>query len=184
MVKVKGYLLGDGLKKGNQMLRKMEKDAINKLGTIELFNPWDQPINDKSKAPTAEMIFSTDTKAILDSEIIVCDADNNSVGSTTEIGQIWGLNFMLGKLHEILLSSESDKEVADNLEALLQEIPMKKLYWQHTDIRHTDIKESGMRRSHSINQYLYGCLLDVAGDVMDFEDILEELKKVKPEETN
>jgi nucleoside 2-deoxyribosyltransferase len=179
--KIKVYLAGDGLKRGNQILRNMERDAINQIEGIELFNPWDdKEINDKSKNPQAEQIFAKDTKAILDAEIIVIDADNDSVGTTCEIGQIWGVNYMLHRVHQIVNESESNDELAEKVHNLLEEIPVKRVYWQNTDIRYVkdaDIYEKGLRRSYSLNQYLYGCLLDLAGEDMTFEEILEELKR-------
>lgn len=173
----KAYLLGDGLKKGNQILRNMERTALNELGTLEPYNPWDQKdINDKRNNPTAEAIFKKDTEAILQSEIIVADADNDSVGSTCEIGQIWGLNYMHKRIKEIMDSTKDDSELRDKLEALLEEVPYKEVYWQCTDVRNVDTTESGLRRSYSLNQYLYGCLLDLAGEDKTFEEILEILK--------
>jgi nucleoside 2-deoxyribosyltransferase len=178
MKKKPAYLLGDGLKRGNQMLRAIERDRLNKLGTMDLFNPWDQKdINDKSKNPTAEMIFEKDTNAILKSEIIVADADNDSVGSTCEIGLIWGVNHILNKLWEIDKESTSDREFTLRVQALMAEIPVKQVYWQTNDVRHTQIEERGMRRSFSINQYLYGCLLDLAGPERTFDEIIEKLQK-------
>lgn len=179
--KRKSYLLGDGLKRGNQMLRKLERDQLNTLGTLEVFNPWDQPINDKSKAPTAEQIFETDTKAILASEVIVADCDNDSVGSTTEIGIIFGLNYMHDQISEILktqlVDGSNNHEVLDKIHNLLEEIPKKSVLWHTSDIRHTQIPEQGLRRSFSMNQYLYGCLLALSGKEKTFEEILEVLKK-------
>jgi hypothetical protein len=59
---------------------------------------------------------------------------------------------------------------------LMSEIPMKTVHWQTTDIRDTDIPESGHRRSHSLNQYLYGMMLDMGGEAKSFDEILEALK--------
>jgi nucleoside 2-deoxyribosyltransferase len=188
--KIKTYLAGDGLKRGNQILRNMERDAINQIEGIELFNPWDdKTINDKSKNPQAEQIFAKDTKAILDAEVIVVDADDDSVGTTCEVGQIWGVNYMLHRLHQIVnhAKQEADDErdfneiVTDKVLDLLKEIPVKHVYWQNTDIRYVkdaEIYETGLRRSYSLNQYLYGCLLDLAGEDMTFDEILEELKRI------
>lgn len=174
----KGYLLGDGLKKGNQMLRKLEKEQIAALGTVELFSPWEQKdINDKRNNPTAEMIFAKDTEAILKSEIIVADADNDSVGSTTEIGMIWGLNHLLNKLEEAKEQTTNEIDFADAVSDIMREIPKKKLYWHNSDIRNVETTESGLRRSFSLNQFLYGCLLDVSGEEKTFEDILKELSE-------
>jgi hypothetical protein len=60
---------------------------------------------------------------------------------------------------------------------LLHEIPRKTVYWKTEDVRDTDIPEVGIRRSHSYNAYLIGCLLHIAGEPKTFEEILEILKK-------
>src|SRR5699024_12719460 len=39
------------------------------------------------------------------------------------------------------------------------------VYWHNSDIRNVEgIKEEGLRRSYSLNQYLHGCLLDMSGE--------------------
>lgn len=171
------YLAGDGLKKGNQILRNMERTAINELGKVELYNPWDQEdINNKKNNPTAEMIVKKDTDAILRSEIIIADVDNNSVGTTTEMGQIWGLNYMIERLQTIIEEATDSNEIAIKVKELLVEIPYKEVLWQTTDVRDTNIPEAGHRRSHSINQYLYGLMLSLGGEAKTFNEIINELK--------
>lgn len=173
------YLAGDGLKKGNQILRNMERTAINELGKVELYNPWDQEdINNKQNNPTAEMIVKKDTDAILKSEIIIADVDNNSVGTTTEMGQIWGLNYMIKRLQTIIAESATQEEISNKLNELLIEIPYKEVLWQTTDVRDTDIPEAGHRRSHSMNQYLYGLMLSLGGEAKSFDEIINELKQL------
>jgi hypothetical protein len=184
MKKIPSYLLGDGLKKGNQLLRHQERAILKEaLPEFDVFNPWEQKINDKSTNPTAELIFKTDTDAILKAEVIIADCDNDSVGSTTEIGQIWVLNYFHDKLTCILNNvadeGQSNDELLLSIRLLLEEVPKKKVFWQTTDIRHTQAAEKGCRRSFSINQYLYGCLLDVSGEEKTFEEIVEELKKIR-----
>lgn len=179
-MKKKTYILGDGLKLGNQILRKKEYEELNKLGTLDIYNPWmNEEINDKTKEPTAEEIFRQDTERILEAEIIVADADNDSVGSSVEIGQIWGVNYMLDRLEDALLNSNSDEEFGKAVRGIMREIPKKQLFWQCTDVRNVPgLTETGLRRSYSLNQYLYGCLLATGGEERKFEDILEELKQL------
>lgn len=181
---LKAYLAGDGLQRGNQILRNMERDAINALGTVKLFNPWDnKDINDKSNNPMAEDIFMKDTAAILESDVVVADVANTSVGTTAEMGQVWGINYMLERLFDIVRKANAEETNEDDfnhsvvrgVERLLNKIPQKIVVWQTTDIRDTDIMEHGHRRSHSINQYLYGMMLDMAGEAMSFEQILSAL---------
>lgn len=173
----KAYLAGDLLQKGNAILRGIERDQINELGTVKLFNPGDsKEINDKSKAPTAEMIFAKDTAAMLESDIIIMDISNTSIGTVSEAGQMWGVNFMLNKIEGVLSDAESPEEIEEGIRALLKEIPKKKVMWHTTDIRDTNLYEQGIRRSHSYNQYVVGMMHSVSGPVRTFEEILEELK--------
>lgn len=166
----KVYIAGDGLKKGNQLLRAMERDELSKIEGVVLYNPWDnKEINDKSKEPTAESIFREDTKAILESDIIVADIHNDNVGTTFEMGQVWGINYMRDLIVEALLEKRNIWEV-------INKIPRKTVYWHTTDIRDTDIPEKGIRRSHSYNQYLIGGMLDMAGDRMEFSDIVKKIR--------
>lgn len=171
----KVYIAGDMLKKGSQMLRAYERDTLSKVEGIEVFTPQDEEdINDKTKNPTAEEIFAKDTKAILDSEVVVVDADDNSVGTTTEVGQIWGVNYVLKELHDIV---DSGEDIEGKVIELLNNLPLKEVHWHNSDIRNVPgISEEGLRRSFSINQYLYGCLLDVSGKEESFENIVNKLQ--------
>lgn len=101
------------------------------------------------------MIFDKDTEAILRSEIIIADADNNSVGTTAEMGQVWGINYIFKRIGHILETAENAYELRILLAQLAGEIPYKEVHWQITDI-----PESGHRCSHSINQYLHGLMKD------------------------
>lgn len=182
----RAYLAGDGLKKGNQLLRALERDAIKSLNTVELFNPWDQKdINDKSKNPTAEMIHNKDFNAMLDAEIIIADVDNNSVGTSVEMGEMNGVNFILKRLHKIIFNAKSETKtdsefeevIARSVIELLKEIPVKTVYWHTSDVRDGVVgAEEGYRRSHSYNQYLIGTMLMLAGEPMQFDEILNKLK--------
>lgn len=173
------YIAGEMLKKGNQLLREQERNVLSKIEGIELYNPMDQKdINDKTKSPTAEMIFAKDTIAILGSDVIVVDADNDAIGTSVEVGQIWGINYMLKRILNILDYSETDQQVTTRIVNLLNEIPVKEVYWHNSDVRNVpNSTETGLRRSFSLNQYLHGCLLDMSGEARTFEEIVEELKK-------
>jgi nucleoside 2-deoxyribosyltransferase len=184
----KVYLAGDGLKKGNQLLRGIERDAIRALGNVDLTYVWEnKDINDKSKSPTAEDIQANDFSAMLHSDIIIADVDNNSVGTSVEMGEMNGVNYMLKALHEII-STASDyaeteedfnRDVVFEIKSLLSVIPVKTVYWQTSDIRDGATEaETSFRRSHSYNQYLIGTMLMLSGrEPMQFEEIIEELRK-------
>lgn len=173
------YLAGDMLKRGSQLLREQERSRLAQVPGIHVHNPADdKEINDKSRTPRAEEIFRKDTEAILESDVVIFDADDDSVGTTTEIGQVWGVNYMHRRLTEALINSDgTDADFGKRVRKLLQEIPYKEVYWQCTDIRNVpNAEERGLRRSYSLNQYLYGCLLDMAGMDSTFDEIVEELE--------
>lgn len=177
--KTRVYLAGDMLKRGSQLLREQERNQLEQIPGIHVHNPADdEEINDKSRAPRAEEIFRKDTEAILESDVVIFDADDDSVGTTTEIGQVWGVNYMHRRLTEALINSDgTDADFGKRVRKLLQEIPYKETYWQCTDIRNVpNAEERGLRRSYSLNQYLYGCLLDMAGMDSTFDEIVAELE--------
>ncbi|WP_077297432.1 nucleoside 2-deoxyribosyltransferase [Virgibacillus pantothenticus] len=178
MTKTRVYLAGDMLKRGSQLLREQERNRLAQIPGISVHNPADdEEINDKSRSPRAEDIFRKDTEAILESDVVIFDADDDSVGTTTEIGQVWGVNYMHRRLTAALINSDgTDADFGKRVRELLQEIPFKETYWQCTDIRNVpNVDERGLRRSYSLNQYLYGCLLDLAGDSSTFDEIVVEL---------
>lgn len=177
---MKIYIGGDGLKKGNQIMRNSERDAFKQAG-FEVFNPWDcKDINDKSNAPTSEAIFDKDTEAMLKSNVIIFDADNDSVGTSVEIGQMWGISLM----HELIKQSLkmcNKMTLQEFADIIFASIPEKKVRWHTTDVRNTNIPEQGMRRSFSMNAYLHGCLCSFEGQdkPMAIEDIMKEVKNMK-----
>jgi nucleoside 2-deoxyribosyltransferase len=179
-MKKKTYLAGDMLNKGAQMLRAIEAEELRKIDKVELYSPQeDKSVNDKQNAVQeglAERIFRNDTKAILDSEVIVADI-SQTLGTSIEMGQIWGINYMLERLDKILTNSDDASEVSTKVSALLREIPRKTVYWKTEDVRDHEHPEVGYRRSHSYNAYLIGCLLAIAGEPKTFEEIIEELQK-------
>jgi len=180
------YIAGDMLKKGSQLLREKEKEKLQAAG-IPVHSPSDdKEINDKSKDPKAEDIFEKDTYAIVKAKNIIVDADDDNVGTSVEVGQIWGINFMLDVLEQTKKQIEGFGFVNDDFkagvsllaEALKENIPHKQVYWQNTDIRNVEgIQEEGLRRSFSLNQYLHGCLLDMAGEDKDFDEIVKEIQQ-------
>lgn len=186
--KRKTYLGGNMTNEGAKLLRQMEREKLSSLPNIELYNPADnEDINDKTREPQAEDIFGQDTKALLDADTVIFDA-TGSTGTTTEIGQVWGLNYLIVRLNRILERSrdiyiEGGSEKAreylfSSLTNLLNEVPFKEVYWHNSDIRNVrGITESGLRRSYGFNQYLHGCLLDMAGEEKTFDEIVRDLKE-------
>lgn len=176
------YLLGDMLKKGSILCRQDEAKILREMG-YDLYSAIEQKdINDKknqtvkSNNKLAERIVAKDSEAIRRSDLIIAEIDNNNVGSCVEVGQIMEFNWFRDWIVEILNNSD-DKKLRKNLVEFLNKYPRKECYFHSTDIRFTDLPESGYRRSFSFNQYLIGaCLkLNIMG-IMTFDKIIKILK--------
>lgn len=149
------YLAGDMLSHGQQLRRAYEKSAFKQLG-YEVYNPQDdKSINDKSSADQqglAERIVANDTAGIEKADIIVLDYLTHAQGTITELGYIQKL-----------------KRIKPELE----------VYVHCTDVRQGTghIPTEQDRAEFSINQYVYGVILEVTEGrgVQDFEDIRQEL---------
>ncbi|WP_461199216.1 nucleoside 2-deoxyribosyltransferase [Enterococcus sp. N249-2] len=164
------YIGGDMLLKGSQLLREIEKTRIKELGFVPYAPQDDKEINDKesqseeSNNGLAEKIFNKDTKAMLDANILIFEVSNNNVGTTAEIGQ-WAMIHKMAKWPGF----KSD--------AFIQFQAKKPIFFHTTDVRDTNILESGWRRSHSYNQYLIGAVLECnPKGIQTWEEIEEELR--------
>lgn len=181
------YLLGDILPRGMKMLREQEAKIIREeLTDYHLYSAIEQKdINDKSAQTVesnnnlAERIVKKDTEAIMKADVIIAEPDNNSVGSSVEIGQIEVMNRYHKTLAEMISNSKDDRECVQMLREFLKKYPHKEVYCHNGDIRRTDIPETGDRRSWSINQYLYGVVLNLTNGkgLETFEGIVEKLKR-------
>lgn len=177
---MKFYILGDMLKKGNILLREKEAKVIRDLGHEVYSAIEEKDINDKSKFTVeennklAEKIYNKDMNAIRHSSHIIADVDNDSVGSTCEIGAIAEFNWFRDKIQEIL---DKKGDLKYNLEQFLKEYPRKEVFLHTSDIRHTDLPEIGMRRSFSINQFLHGACLSLnKKGIKTFDEIICNLQ--------
>lgn len=174
------YILGDILKKGNSILRGQEAAELRNIG-YDVYSASEQKdINDKvnqtveSNNKLAERIVAKDMEAIRKSNLIVADVDNDSVGSSCEVGAIFEFNWFRKELVRMLHSKHPQEAIRE----FLREYPEKEVYFHTTDIRHTDLPEIGMRRSFSINQFLHGmCLgLNKCG-IKTWDWVVEQLKE-------
>lgn len=165
------YVGGDMLKRGSQLLREEEKAMLRAEG-FNVYAPQDdKSINDKSahtkesNANLATRIFNKDTDAMMEADILIFEVDNNNVGTSVEVGQ-WAMVHYLAKLPEF----KDNKQI--------QELASKPIFFHTTDIRDTDIEESGINRSHSYNQYLVGALIEANPlGVMPFDELVDYLVK-------
>lgn len=149
------YIAGDMLSHGQQLRRAYEKSAFKKLG-YEVYNPQDdKSINDKSSADQqglAERIVANDTKGIENADIIVLDYLTHAQGTICELGYI---------------------------QKLKRDKPELEVYVHCTDVRQGTghIPTEQDRAEFSINQYVYGVILEVTEGrgVQDFEEIRQAL---------
>lgn len=180
------YIAGDMLLKGSQLVRQQEREQIEALG-VKVYNPMDdKEINDKtnqtkeSNDGLAEKIVRKDMKAILDSDVIVIAPESHALGTITELGQIYGINYMLEQMYSALVIAEQlgDKRGMDYIQTVVEKIPYKEVYAHYDDIRRTDIPEQGDRRSFGVNQYVYGTVLALTQGrgFQEFDEIVESLK--------
>lgn len=149
------YIAGDMLSHGQQLRRAYEKSAFKQLG-YEVYNPQDdKSINDKSSADQqglAERIVENDTRGIENADIIVLDYLTHAQGTICELGYI---------------------------QKLKREKPELEVYVHCTDVRQGTghIPAEQDRAEFSINQYVYGVILEVTEGrgVQDFEEIRQTL---------
>ena len=149
------YIAGDMLSHGQQLRRAYEKSAFKQLG-YEVYNPQDdKSINDKSSADQqglAERIVENDTAGIENADIIVLDYLTHAQGTICELGYI---------------------------QKLKREKPELEVYVHCTDVRQGTghIPTEQDRAEFSINQYVYGVILEVTEGrgVQDFEEIRQAL---------
>ncbi|MBF7019642.1 nucleoside 2-deoxyribosyltransferase [Staphylococcus sp. 18_1_E_LY] len=154
------YLAGDMLSHGQQLRRAYEKSAFKRLD-YEVYNPQDdKSINDKSSADQqglAERIVTNDTSGIEQADIIVLDYLPHAQGTICELGYI---------------------------QKLKREKPELKVYVHCTDMRQGTghIPDEQDRAEFSINQYVYGVILEVTEGrgVQDFEGIRQTLENDTP----
>lgn len=181
------YLAGDLLKKGSIMLRNAESEEL-RLNGVKIYSPIeDKSINDKanqteeSNNGLAERIVKNDTRAIIESDFIVIEPQDDAKGTMVELGQLKGMkdaSRMINKLLEKYkyIGQVSNSDLFKELETLSKKLD-KKVYPHYEDIRRTDLPECGDRRSWSVNQYVYGVCLDLTEGkgFYEWKDIVKEL---------
>lgn len=153
----KVYLGGDMLSHGQQMRREWEKKELERLG-FKVYAPQDdKDINDKQNANQtglAERIVYNDTAGIYKSDILIFDYLPHAQGMIAEMGYVHGL----------LQYVDNDKY---------------DIYVQCTDVRQGTghIPSEQDRTEFSINQYVYGVILDITEGrgIQSFEEICQEL---------
>lgn len=150
------YLGGDMLSIGQQMRREWEKQELQRLG-FKVYAPHDdKDINDKANAKQdklAERIVFNDSLGMEVSDVMIFDYLPHAQGTICEMG------------YAQHLKKSSKKDI--------------KIYVQCTDIRQGTghISDEQDRTEFSINQYVYGVIMDITDGrgIQEFDEICKEL---------
>ena len=191
-----GYVGGDIMTHGSQLARQEECDKMDAAGLqITYYSPaQNKSINDKSNMTEeqnnclAEKITAADIERLWNSDFAVMCAEQSAIGTLCEIGCLFGWKYMADRLLEICNSTDfsDNDQFAEAIEEEIRRIANKNIFAHYFDIRTNHLNEKDWRRSFSINQLLYGMILDCTKDHKlheNFDSVLEELKKLYKEDT-
>jgi nucleoside 2-deoxyribosyltransferase len=198
-----GYVGGDIMTHGSQLARQEECDKMDAAGlNITYYSPaQNKSINDKSNMTEeqnnclAEKITAADIERLWNSDFAVMCTEQSAIGTMCELGCLYGWHYMAHQLIEVINNAchpedgkISNDNVAEILAAVVTEInriASKNVFAHYFDIRTNHLNEKDWRRSFSINQLLYGMILDCTKDHKlheNFDSVLEELKKLYGED--
>lgn len=186
-----GYVGGDIMTHGSQLARQEECDKMDAAGLkVQYYSPaQNKSINDKSNMTEeqnnclAEKITAADIERLWNSDFAVMCTEQSAIGTMCELGCLFGWKYMADRLMEIV----NDKAIPDNdmfaelIEKEIRRIANKNIFAHYFDIRTNHLNEKDWRRSFSINQLLYGMILDCTKDHKlheNFDSVLEELKRL------
>lgn len=187
-----GYLGGDIMGFGSNLAREYEyKKFLEKEIPVDVYSPvQNKSINDKANMTEeqnnglAEKITAADIERLWNSDFTVMEPRQDAIGTLCEVGCLYGWNYMSRRLFEVyqdaLQRLDDDHEALAEVLNEIKRISLKKNYFHYFDIRTNHLNEKDWRRSFSINQLLYGMILDCSKDhkLYDkFDEILPELEK-------
>lgn len=207
-----GYVGGDIMTHGSQLARQEECDKMDAAGLkVQYYSPaQNKSINDKSNMTEeqnnclAEKITAADIERLWNSDFAVMCTEQSAIGTMCELGCLFGWKYMADRLLEIEkeifdsyypptckfddkeLYTKVRAEAFEELSAEISRIADKNIFAHYFDIRTNHLNEKDWRRSFSINQLLYGMILDCTKDHKlheNFDSVLEELKKLYKEDT-
>lgn len=148
------YVGGHMLNLSTKARRQWEKSELERLG-FKVYNPVDnKKINSKSETNLenlAETIVEHDLQAINESDILIFDVADETIGTACEVAYLQGLK------HQGV---------------------EKTVYIHSTDIRRTGrIAPTQDRQEWSMNQYYMGVILDVTNGrgIQTFDEITADL---------
>ena len=194
-----GYVGGDIMTHGSQLARQEECDKMDAAGlNITYYSPaQNKSINDKSNMTEeqnnclAEKITAADIERLWNSDFAVMCTEQSAIGTMCELGCLYGWHYMAHQLIEVInnachpedgkISNDNVAEILATVVTEINRIASKNVFAHYFDIRTNHLNEKDWRRSFSINQLLYGMILDCTKDHKlheNFDSVLEELKKL------
>lgn len=178
-----GYIGGDIMTHGSQLARQEECDIIDEQNLkVTYYSPaQNKSINDKSHMTEeennhlAEKIVAADVDRLWNSDFTVMCPEQSAIGTMCETGILYAWKYMAEKLIEVITNGTTEEVLA-----ILSKQLNRKNFFHYSDIRTNHLNEKDWRRSFSINQFLYGCILAAATDGVlhdNYEEILPLLKQ-------
>lgn len=198
-----GYVGGDIMTHGSQLARQEECDKMDAAGLkVQYYSPaQNKSINDKSNMTEeqnnnlAEKITAADIERLWNSDFAVMCTEQSAIGTMCELGCLFGWKYMadrlldicgeVGTLNEITFSEKKQAELGVRLVEEITRIYQKNVFAHYFDIRTNHLNEKDWRRSFSINQLLYGMILECTKDHKlheNFDSVLEILKEIYGED--
>ena len=194
------YLAGDMLHKSMFDYRKQQKEEIEGIEGLQVYNPSsNDDINSKKtakKEKLAERIVEQDTQAIEKADVYVIDlptADAGGRGTVAEIGQIYQMKReaknLISQLEEMQeLSMNTDGTYNDEyytLQGIIdekQKVVDKICLVYSDDVRWntSDMSDTMDRIPYSFNAYTYGLVMYITNGegVISWEEVLKRLEKL------
>lgn len=194
------YLAGDMLHKSMFDYRKQQKEEIEGIEGLQVYNPSsNDDINSKKtakKEKLAERIVEQDTQAIEKADVYVIDlptADAGGRGTVAEIGQIYQMKReaknLISQLEEMQeLSMNTDGTYNDEyytLQGIIdekQKVVDKICLVYSDDVRWntSDMSDTMDRIPYSFNAYTYGLVMYITNGeaVISWEEVLKRLENI------
>ena len=175
------YLGGDIMTRGSVLAREEEYNKFKEMRLpIEVYSPvMNKEINDKANVTVeennclAEKITEQDIEQLWKSTDVVIETLHSSIGTLTELGCLYGWKYMADHLLKDIQNGGDLKEIQEKLEFFCNQ----NVYVHAWDLRTNHLPEIYWRRSHSINQLLYGMILYVTRGIgiEELDEIFDHL---------
>lgn len=192
------YHAADMLMQGLKEYRIKQKDEIEGIIGIKVFDPSSQPFNNKKETSSfklSERIVESDTQAIEQSDIYVIDlpiSGNGGLGTLMETAQILQMKRhakeTVERLSKIAEFIKNDTEQAESYQQIQNEIKEqqkiidKPVLAYSSDIRWstTDMNDHMDRVPYSFNAYTYGVALYLTNGegLITWEEVLKRLEEL------